>query len=162
MGHANISRRGFLGMLGVAGASAMLPGCSAGDSAAAGKTQIEVVTYKQEAVSIFETLQDAFNATHDDIYLKITCPNDAITILKTRFIRNNYPDIIGIGGELSDGGGTLHPKRRLVIAPFYPLSGRREIEHPVPLYQVIEVGCAVLRRLLGGKEDYVNAAPGGL
>ena len=95
MGYANISRRGFLGLMGAVGMSAVLGGCASTDPAAAGKTQIEVVTYKQEAVDIFKQLQDKFNATHDDIYLKITCPNDAITIIKTRFIRNNFPDIIG-------------------------------------------------------------------
>ena len=101
MQYPNISRRGFLGLVGAAGmAATMLPGCSASDPAAAGKTQIEVVTYKQEAVDIFSQLQDKFNSTHDDIYLSITCPNDAITIMKTRFIRNNYPDIIGIGGDM--------------------------------------------------------------
>ena len=100
MGYANISRRGFLGLMGAIGMSAVLGGCASTDPAAAGMTQIEIVTYKQEAVEIFKQLQDKFNATHDDIYLKITCPNDAITILKTRFIRNNFPDIIGIGGDM--------------------------------------------------------------
>ena len=41
-----------------------------------------MVQYKPEAVDIFEQFQDEFNATHDDIYLKIDSPNDAMTILK--------------------------------------------------------------------------------
>ena len=53
------------------------------------------------AVDIFEQFQDEFNATHDDIYLKIDSPNDAMTILKTRFIREDNPDIIGIGGDIN-------------------------------------------------------------
>ncbi len=67
----------------------------------AGKTVVELVQYKQEAVGVFEKLEEEFNATHDDIVLKIDSPNDAMTILKTRFIRENYPDIIGIGGDIN-------------------------------------------------------------
>ena len=60
-----------------------------------------MVQYKPEAVEIFNALQDEFNATHDDIYLKIDSPNDAMTIIKTRFVREDYPDIIGIGGDIN-------------------------------------------------------------
>ncbi len=42
-----------------------------------------------------------YNATHTDIHLTISSPNDAMTILKTRFIREDYPDIIGIGGDIN-------------------------------------------------------------
>lgn len=95
----NVTRRGFLGLAGAAGASSLLAGCGGGVDS--GKTRIEVVTYKQEAVKIFERLQDQFNAAHDDIEVSITCPSNATTILRTRFIREDYPDIIGIGGDIS-------------------------------------------------------------
>lgn len=81
-------------------ASMMLQGCGAGDDNN-GKTVIELVQYKPEAVNVFEQLEEEFNATHDDIQLKIESPNDATTILKTRFIREDYPDIIGIGGDIN-------------------------------------------------------------
>ena len=78
----------------------VLTGC--GDSQTAdGKTVIEIVQYKPEAVDVFEKLEEDFNATHDDIQLKIESPNDATTVLKTRFIREEYPDIIGIGGDVN-------------------------------------------------------------
>ena len=54
--------------------------------------------YKPEAANYFTKVEEAFNATHDDIHLTISSPNDAMTILRTRFIREDYPDIIGIGG----------------------------------------------------------------
>ena len=57
--------------------------------------------YKQEAVAIFEELEKKFNETHEDVHLTISSPNDAMTILKTRFIREDYPDIIGIGGDIN-------------------------------------------------------------
>lgn len=66
-----------------------------------GKIKVEMVQYKLEAVDIFEEFEKKFNETHNDIELSIESPNDAITILKTRFIREDYPDIIGIGGDIS-------------------------------------------------------------
>ena len=67
---------------------------------AGGVTEIELVNYKPEAVSAFEEIERIFNETHDDIHLSIKSPNEAMTILKTRFIREDYPDIIGIGGDI--------------------------------------------------------------
>ena len=48
-----------------------------------GKTVIELVQYKPEAASYFEEVEERFNASHDDIELKISSPNDAMTVLKT-------------------------------------------------------------------------------
>ena len=77
----------------------ILQGCQAKDNSG-GKTVIELVQYKQEAVEVFEELEKRFNETHDDIQLKIDSPNEAMTILKTRFVREDNPDIIGIGGDI--------------------------------------------------------------
>ena len=88
-----------LGMAGVMAAGTMLSGC--GKEEANGKVKIEVVQYKPEAVDVFEELEKKFNETHDNIELVIDSPNDAMTILKTRFIREDYPDIIGIGGDVN-------------------------------------------------------------
>lgn len=81
-------------------AAAMIAG-GCGSASDDGKIQIEVVQYKPEAANYFSTVEDEFNATHDDIHLKISSPNDAMTILRTRFIREDYPDIIGIGGDIN-------------------------------------------------------------
>ena len=75
-----------------------LIGCGKQKSAD-GVTEIEIVSYKQEAVAAFAEIEKRFNETHDDIHLTINSPNEAVTIMKTRFIRENYPDIIGIGGD---------------------------------------------------------------
>lgn len=74
-------------------------GCS--NESSDGKTHIEIVQYKPEATDYFDALEEEFNATHDDIQLTIDSPNDASTILRTRFIREDYPDIIGIGGDIN-------------------------------------------------------------
>lgn len=80
--------------------SLFLGGCS-GIKSKDGKVVIELVQYKPEAVEVFDELEKRFNATHDDIELKIDSPNDAMTILKTRFVREDNPDIIGIGGDIN-------------------------------------------------------------
>ena len=66
-----------------------------------GKIHINLVQYKPEAVKAFEKMEEEFNATHDDIVLEIESPNDAMTVLKTRFIKEDVPDIIGIGGDVN-------------------------------------------------------------
>ena len=72
-------------------------GC--GEEASSNRAEVEMVCYKPEAVKAFEKIEARFNETHDDIHLTISSPNEAMTILKTRFIREDYPDIIGIGGD---------------------------------------------------------------
>lgn len=80
-------------------AAALFAGCGGKENT--GKTEIEIVQYKPEAAKYFDELEEEFNATHDDIHLTIDSPNDASTILRTRFIREDYPDIIGIGGDIN-------------------------------------------------------------
>ncbi len=90
----------LFGAVGIVTAVFCVSGCSAGEKEEE-KIQIEIVQYKPEAVKAFEMLEKKFNATHDKIELKIDSPNDAMTILKTRFIREDYPEIIGIGGDIN-------------------------------------------------------------
>ena len=79
--------------------AAILPGCSSGGDS--GVTEIEILQYKPEAAAYFDQVEEQFNASHDDIHLTISSPNDASTIMRTRFIREDYPDIIGIGGDIN-------------------------------------------------------------
>lgn len=78
---------------------ACLVGCGGKTSSA--QAEVEMVCYKPEAVEAFEKIEERFNETHEDIHLTISSPNEAMTILKTRFIREDYPDIIGIGGDIN-------------------------------------------------------------
>ncbi len=77
----------------------LLQGCSANGSD--GKIQVTMLQYKPEAVKAFEEIERKFNETHDNIMLKIESPNEAMTVLKTRLIREDYPDIVGIGGDIN-------------------------------------------------------------
>ena len=99
MGDASVTRRGFLGIAGATAAACGLAGC--GPTRESGTRTVELICYKPEAVKIFEKLEEEFNASHDDIHVSMTCPNDATTVLKTRFVREDYPDIIGIGGDVN-------------------------------------------------------------
>lgn len=76
-----------------------LMGCA--KNGESGRVEVELVSYKPEAVATFEKIANRFNETHDDIHLTIASPNEAMTILKTRFIREDYPDIVGIGGDMN-------------------------------------------------------------
>ena len=63
--------------------------------------EVEMVSYKPESVAAFEEIQNKFNESHDNIHLTINSPNEAMTILKTRFIKEDYPDIVAIGGDVN-------------------------------------------------------------
>ncbi len=94
-----LTRRSFLGLSAAAAAGLALTGCEGERSD--GRTEIEFVSYKREAVSIFDALTAEFNETNDHIYLNFSSPNDAVTIMKTRFVREDYPDVVAIGGDAS-------------------------------------------------------------
>lgn len=94
-----ITRRSLLGLSAAGAASLMLGGCS--ETRSDGRTEVEFVSYKQEAVNIFNQLAEEFNASSEDVYLNFTSPNDAVTIMKTRFVREDYPDVVAIGGDAS-------------------------------------------------------------
>ena len=92
-------QKGISVAVGIVMALTSLTGCT--QSSESGKVEVELVSYKPEAVDVFEEIAERFNATHEDIHLTIDSPNEAMTILKTRFIRENYPDIVGIGGDIN-------------------------------------------------------------
>ena len=82
------------------------------------KTTIEIISYKQEAATYFDKVAKEFNATHTDIKLKISSPNDAVTVMKTRFIREDYPDIIAYNATI------FTPTHSCIMeAVFYDIAG---------------------------------------
>lgn len=88
----------FATSLAVVSSLLTMSGCSSEKS---GKTVVRMLQYKPEAVKAFEAIEQRFNETHDDIELKIESPNEAMTVLKTRLIKEDYPDIVGIGGDIN-------------------------------------------------------------
>ena len=59
--------------------------------------------------------------------------------------------------NLADGRGSLDSEGRLVVASLKGLSGIGKEEDPVTLYEVIEVGGAVLSGLLVRKDDHLES-----
>ena len=96
-----MKRKGLRSLALAVGLTSLAPAVWGCASTSDGKIEVEIVQYKPEAANYFKTVEDAFNASHDDIHLTISSPNDAMAILKTRFIREDYPDIIGIGGDIN-------------------------------------------------------------
>jgi raffinose/stachyose/melibiose transport system substrate-binding protein len=94
-----MKKRSFIFIL-LAFCVALLGGCGNKNSNN-NVTEIEMVQYKPEAVEAFNEIEQKFNETHSDIQLKIYSPNEAMVVLKTRFVRNDYPDIVGIGGDIN-------------------------------------------------------------
>ena len=58
--------------------------------------------------------------------------------------------------NLSKGGGTLDAQGGFIIAPLYIFTRMGKDEHPVSLYQMIQVGSTVFRTVLIGKNNEMN------
>ncbi|MGR6546428.1 ABC transporter substrate-binding protein [Paenibacillus tundrae] len=74
----------------------LLSSCTSRDSAN-GKVQIEFFQNKPEAKGTFDELIQTFNAAHADIQVTQVNPPDAETVLKTRVVKNDIPDIMAMG-----------------------------------------------------------------
>ncbi|KQY82074.1 ABC transporter substrate-binding protein [Paenibacillus sp. Root52] len=74
----------------------LLSSCTSRDSAN-GKVQIEFFQNKPEAKATFDDLIQTFNAAHADIQVTQVNPPDAETVLKTRVVKNDIPDIMAMG-----------------------------------------------------------------
>ncbi|MCG7378324.1 extracellular solute-binding protein [Paenibacillus sp. ACRSA] len=74
----------------------LLSSCTSKDSAN-GKVQIEFFQNKPEAKATFDELIQTFNAAHADIQVTQVNPPDAETVLKTRVVKNDIPDIMAMG-----------------------------------------------------------------
>ena len=97
-------RQAIKALAAIAAVTPVLAGCSSGTKASTssdGVTNIEIVSYKQEATKVFAQLEESFNAQQSDIHLTVSSPKEAMTVLKTRFVRGDYPDIIGFGGDVN-------------------------------------------------------------
>lgn len=86
-------------VLGLGLVTSLFTGCSGGSREVSGKTTIELINYKREAVAVFDEFAEEFNKENPDLNLVINSPNDAVTIIKTRLIKNDNPDIVAIGGD---------------------------------------------------------------
>lgn len=64
-----------------------------------GQVTLQVLNYKREALGTLEGLVAKFEKENPDIKILLDSPNDAVTILKTRLVKEDPPDIALIGGD---------------------------------------------------------------
>lgn len=82
--------------------SSLLIGCnSIGNNDENKKTEVEVFLTKAEAIRTFQSFEQQFEKENPDIDIVITSPAQAMTVLKTRLVKDDIPDIITIAGELN-------------------------------------------------------------
>ncbi|WP_136607301.1 ABC transporter substrate-binding protein [Paenibacillus dokdonensis] len=74
----------------------MLSGCG-GSKEADGKVKLEFFQNKPEAKGSFDKLIAKFNQAHPGIQVSQINPPDAETVLKTRVVKNDIPDVIALG-----------------------------------------------------------------
>lgn len=78
------------------GAALMLTACGSSEGAS-GKVQIEFFQNKPEAKESFDKLVEKFNQEQSEIEVTQVNPPDAETVLKTRLVKNDVPDIMALG-----------------------------------------------------------------
>ena len=76
-----------------------LSACSGQD--ANSKTKIEVFSSKSENQLIFQELVEEFEEKNADIDVVFTSPADAGTVLRTRLVKEDIPNIIAYGGDMT-------------------------------------------------------------
>ncbi|MDH6673279.1 raffinose/stachyose/melibiose transport system substrate-binding protein [Paenibacillus sp. LBL] len=73
----------------------VLTACGAKEES--GRVQVEFFQNKPEAKGSFDALIEKFNSSQSEIKVVQVNPPDAETVLKTRVVKNDIPDIIGMG-----------------------------------------------------------------
>lgn len=66
------------------------------------KKQILLFSNKIEAVSTYNKLIEKFEKENPDIEVTLSAPPDATTVLKTKLVKNDAPDIISLSGSTWD------------------------------------------------------------
>ncbi|WP_245154018.1 ABC transporter substrate-binding protein [Jeotgalibacillus proteolyticus] len=76
----------------------LLAGC--GDQPAEdGVVELELFSNKTENIGTYQGLIEKFEAEHDNIRVNLYAPPDAETLLRTRLVKDDMPDIVAIAGS---------------------------------------------------------------
>ena len=106
--------------------SGLLAGCGRQEDSS--QTTIEFFLGKRECIGTFEALIEKFEKENPDIRVKMSAPSDPISILKTRLIKNDEPDIAAV---LGDSSYTSFVDSDM----FLDISGEKALENVLPVYQ---------------------------
>lgn len=94
--------------LSIVAALLFVAGCS-NNQADDGRVELELFSNKAENIGTYQKLIERFEAEHEDISINLYAPPDAETLLRTRLVKDDMPDMLAIGGsaiyaELSQAG----------------------------------------------------------
>ena len=82
-------------------ATTLLTGCTSSIGIDNSKKQIVFFSNKIEAVDTYNKLVEKFEAENPDIDVVVSAPPDATTVLKTRLVKGDAPDIISLSADRS-------------------------------------------------------------
>jgi raffinose/stachyose/melibiose transport system substrate-binding protein len=82
--------------------AAILAGCSSGEEAD-GKVTLNLFSNKSENINTYKGLIKEFEAENPDIRIKFDSPPEAETVLRTKLIKNDIPDVMLIAGNATYG-----------------------------------------------------------
>ncbi|MBM7840671.1 raffinose/stachyose/melibiose transport system substrate-binding protein [Alkalihalobacillus xiaoxiensis] len=72
-------------------------GC--GQSTDDGVVELELFSNKTENISTYQQLIEEFESEHEGIRIRLNSPPDAETLLRTRLVKDDMPDIVAIAGS---------------------------------------------------------------
>ncbi|MEK3805992.1 extracellular solute-binding protein [Bacillus sp. FSL H8-0547] len=87
---------------GMALSASILAGCSPGESED-GKTTLTLFSNKSENINTYKGLIEEFESENPDINVKFDSPPEAETVLRTKLIKNDIPDVMLIAGNATYG-----------------------------------------------------------
>ena len=79
----------------------LFTGCSSNTTENKDKKQIVFFSNKIEAVDTYNKLVERFESENPDIDVVVSAPPDATTVLKTRLVKGDAPDIISLSADRS-------------------------------------------------------------
>ncbi|UAL52955.1 extracellular solute-binding protein [Bacillus sp. OVS6] len=82
--------------------AAILAGCSSGEEAD-GKVTLNLFSNKSENINTYKGLIEEFEAENPNIRIKFDSPPEAETVLRTKLIKNDIPDVMLIAGNATYG-----------------------------------------------------------
>lgn len=80
-------------------AALLLVGCSDASSPKEDVVELELFSNKAENISTYESMIERFEEQHPNIRIKLYAPPDAETLLRTRLVKNDMPDMLAIAGN---------------------------------------------------------------
>ena len=133
------------GFLSLAALTLLITGC--GDEAAKdGIVELELFSNKTENIGTYQKLIEKFESEHENIQVNLYAPPDAETLLRTRLVKDDMPDIVAIAGSALYGELT---KANMLV----DYEGSPMIENIQPAY------LDMLRELEGEDQSGIHGVP---